>query len=376
MPVFKRGRFYWFQFMFNGQRVQKSTKQSDKGAAKDIESAFRTKLAKGEVGLKDKPRAGERATVADLLDRKWESYVEEKRATAANLSQINRAKADFGAKMADALSEEDFARYVESRRKKGARPATINRITDLVRSAYRLAGLPVPKAKHLSEKDNVRRGFFAPAEFAAVEAHLVDWLRDFAQFAHLTGWRAGSISELRWDAVDLDEGEIDLPGEFTKNGEPLKLPIDDELAELLARRKAARRVKTATSAGGSEFVFHRDGKKITQSAYQRPWIRACVLAGQGTLTCRECGEKSARWYCCGKTTKYSGKLLHDFRRTAARDLIRSGTPQSVAMKVTGHKTDSMFRRYNITDTDDIRKALRGLRSYRKEREQKLVAIAK
>ena len=94
------------------------------------------------------------------------------------------------------------------------------------------------------------------------------------------------------------------------------------------------------------------------------------------MTCRECGEKSTHWYHCGKTTKYSGKLLHDFRRAAARDLIRSGTPQSVAMKVTGHKTDSMFRRYKITHTDDIRKALESLSAYRNEREQKLVAIAK
>jgi integrase len=201
-------------------------------------------------------------------------------------------------------------------------------------------------------------------------------MKDYAQFAYLTGWRAGSISELRWDAVDLDEGEINLPGEFVKNGEPLKMPVEGELAELFARRKAARRVKTATSAGSSEFVFHRNGEQITQAMYQRPWIRACLKAGQGRMVCQKCGEESTHWYHCGKTTKYNGKLLHDFRRTAARDLIRSGTPQSVAMAVRGHKTNSMFTRYNITDTGDIRKALQSMRAYRNEREQKVVAIAK
>jgi Phage integrase family len=142
------------------------------------------------------------------------------------------------------------------------------------------------------------------------------------------------------------------------------------------RRKAARRVRTATSAGSSEFVFHRTGQQITQAMYQRPWIRACVRAGQGTMLCRKCDVQSTHWYHCGETTKYRGKLLHDFRRAAARDLIRSGTPQSVAMAITGHKTNSMFTRYNIVDSSDVRQALQKMRAYRNERERKVVAIAK
>jgi len=51
MSVFKRGTVYWFEFVFNGRRIQRSTKQRNRQAAIDIESAFRTSLAKGEVGI-------------------------------------------------------------------------------------------------------------------------------------------------------------------------------------------------------------------------------------------------------------------------------------------------------------------------------------
>ncbi|HEY2119929.1 MAG TPA: site-specific integrase [Candidatus Acidoferrum sp.] len=309
-------------------------------------------------------------TVGELLDRKLASYQKDGTATAAHLSQIKRAKEDFGKLNSDALTEEKFAAYIGRRKTAGAANATVNRVTDLVRSAYRDAGLPVPRCEHLSEKDNVRKGFFSPDDFYAVHVKLEDWLGDYVQFAYLTGWRAGSIRDLEWDAVDFREGEINLPGEFTKNGEPLAMPLEGELAELLARRKQLQK----TGAVISTRVFDRDGQPITQSIYQRPWIAACLAAGQGCMVCRKCGEKSIKWSHCGRATKYSGRLIHDFRRTAARDLTRSGTPQSVAMAITGHKTDSMFKRYNIVDTDDVRKALRSMGAYRSAREKQVVAI--
>jgi integrase len=73
------------------------------------------------------------------------------------------------------------------------------------------------------------------------------------------------------------------------------------------------------------------------------------------------------WKNACKDAGHPGRIVHDMRRTAVRNLVRSGVPQSVAMKMTGHKTDSVFRRYDIASTSDLRDAARKLHSYVTER---------
>jgi integrase len=69
------------------------------------------------------------------------------------------------------------------------------------------------------------------------------------------------------------------------------------------------------------------------------------------------------WKLACKDAGCPGRIVHDMRRTAVRNLVRSGVPQSVAMEMTGHKTDSVFRRYGIARTSDLRAASRQLHAY-------------
>jgi len=164
------------------------------------------------------------------------------------------------------------------KRKEGYAVATVtNRIAEVI-SAYRLAGLEPPKLRHLSreEADNVRSGFFSATEFDAVNEQMPEeGLRDFCRFGHLTGWRFGSITKLGWK--DIEDGEINLPGRFTKNGEPLKMPLFGDLAELIARREQAKVVKTPEGARISDLVFHRDGKPNRGSG----WSGSTPASGRG-----------------------------------------------------------------------------------------------
>ena len=96
----------------------------------------------------------------------------------------------------------------------------------------------------------------------------------------------------------------------------------------------------------SLLVFHRNGRRIGD--FRKVWEKALEKAGLPV----------------GKGTR---KLFHDFRRTAARDMVRAGVPQSVAMSITGHKTVSMFLRYNITDGKDQRDALQRTAELRRQR---------
>ncbi len=95
--------------------------------------------------------------------------------------------------------------------------------------------------RHLSEIGNARRGFFADYEFRNVESNLPKYLKDYARFAYLTGWRKGEIASLRWEDVDGDT--IRLRAENSKNGQGRSVTVEGELAEIMERRKKARSVR-------------------------------------------------------------------------------------------------------------------------------------
>ncbi len=56
-------------------------------------------------------------------------------------------------------------------------------------------------------------------------------------------------------------------------------------------------------------------------------------------------------------------IPHDFRRTAVRNLVRAGVPRSIARLLTGHKTESVFERYNITSEQDLADGVEKLAAY-------------
>jgi integrase len=204
----------------------------------------------------------------------------------------------------------------------------------------------------LSEKDSVRKGFFEKSELDALLPHLPEPLDDMARFAFATGWRRGELLNLTWESVSRDEIRL----RTTKSGEPRSLPLDSELGQLIERRRKAREYSTRDGIGLASYVFHRRGKPVSKNVFGKQWRKACVDAGLGLL---EKGEDGV--------LRYRGKTFHDFRRTAARNMIRAGVPHSIAMRVTGHATDAMFLRYDITDDRDKLAALKAAKEYASSR---------
>ncbi|HEY1469446.1 MAG TPA: site-specific integrase [Candidatus Acidoferrum sp.] len=344
--VRKAGSDNWhMNFVFHGQRYQRSTNTANRREAQTVLEAFRTALNKGEVGITE-PKG--RCSVSSLLDKLQAHYEAHGKASVQNLSLIKRAKEDFGSRVAHTLKTEELEAYAKRRLQAGAAKATCNRITGILRCAFKLSAVPFPQYKKLSEADNVREGFFTPSEMQLVLAKLPnDGLRDFVRFCHATGTRTGEAKSLLWSFVQ--DGQIRIPGQYTKTRKSRSIPIEGEIAEVMAAREAARSLKQNGTLQIAKYIFHRgDGQRIGE--FRKSWATACKEAG------------------------LAGRTPHDLRRSAARDLIRSGVPQSVAMSITGHKTDSMFRRYDITDDTDTREALRAAQLYRQKETRKVAVM--
>ena len=133
--------------------------------------------------------------------------------------------------------------------------------------------------------------------------------------------------------------ELTVPGEFCKSGEPHSIQFGGVLPAIIARCRARRAFEVNGTTEFSRFVFHRgDGEPIRE--FRKSWKSACKKAGVGNL------------------------LFHDLRRSPVRDLLRAGGSQSTAMKISGHRTASVFRRYDIVDGDDQQQALDKQKIYR------------
>lgn len=140
------------------------------------------------------------------------------------------------------------------------------------------------------------------------------------------------IAQLRRVNVDRTHGRVTLRREHSKNGEPRVLPLTPALAGIIERQWQARQITHEDgSVTLSSFVFHRAGSPVGD--FRKAWAAACKEAG------------------------VAGTLFDDLRRSAVRNMERAGVSQAVAMKVTGHKTASVYRRYRIVDESDVREAL-------------------
>lgn len=238
----------------------------------------------------------------------------------------------------------------DARRERPPSNGEINRELTLLKRAFSLAiaarKLITRPEIPLLEERNVRRGFFEADQVDAVCRHLPEVLAAVVRFAAITGWRVPSeVLTLQWHQVDLNarlaptqevSGVVRLEPGTTKNREGRDFPCTRELRELLEAR-AAERDQAKQAGHVTPWVFFRmvskgrGGKKRPKpiKAFTKAWTAACRAAG------------------C------PGRVPHDLRRTAVRNLVRSGVPQSVAMRLTGHRTDSVFRRYDIVADVDL-----------------------
>ena len=365
---------YWCAYYLRGEEYRESTGTTDPDQAMRFLKRRIKEIGADQIGASTfvGPQQ-ERMKVSSLLDALEEDYKlrgKDSPQFKAHLKQIRR---QFDSWRAVEVTAEAVDKYISAMLEQRSAPATINRSTQLLAQAFKLAierrHLSIaPKIRHLSEKGNERRGFFTDENFRNLRQNLPEYLCDFCEFGYLTGWRKGEISSLRWE--DIDGELVELRGEYSKNKEPRSMILSGNLEALIARRRGERKYE----AGGhwllSEYLFHRKGKPIRD--FRKSWVTACVAAGLGRYHCSACDRAVEETICpeCDRKCRYIGRLFHDFRRTAVRNMVRAGVAERVAMTISGHKTRSVFDRYNIVNEEDLRDAIERTQTYLNEGGQK------
>ncbi len=273
--------------------------------------------------------------------------INKRRSLRRALSSLSHLRPFFEGRPAVSITTPLVKRYIARRLEEGAANATINRELAALKRSFSLAARQTPPLVDsvpfipTLQEDNVRTGFFEHGEFLALREALPEYLRGFTTFAYKSGWRLEEIEGLTWDKVDLDLGLVRLePGE-TKNRDARSVYLDSELAGIF-RSLWMRR------AGNSlPYVFLNARGNERLKSFRKTWLRACRAAG------------------------IPARHFHDLRRTAVRNMVRAGVPERVAMTLSGHRTRSVFERYNIVNEDDLRQASARQEAYLRRREARL-----
>jgi integrase len=331
-----RGKFWYIRYYRAGKRYEENTKKTKRTEAEAI-------LRKREGDIQNGVPVTPMHSRVRFDDAATDIETEYKANGRKSLDALTRRIAKhlrpyFGGRKLAHITGADVNAYKLHRQTEGAANGSINRELAALRRMFALARengktTSTPVIKMLDEH-NTRTGFFELDQFEAVRRHLPRDIQPVITFGFWSGWRIPSeVLTLQWRHVDFAAAEVRLDPGTTKNGEGRTLPFGDlpELAELLTARKAATEAVERATGRIVPHVFHRNGKPVR--SFRKAWAVACDLAG------------------C------PGRIPHDLRRTAVRNFVRLGVPQAVAMEITGHKTASVFERYNITDENDKRAAL-------------------
>jgi integrase len=325
---------YWISYSYQGKQYRENTGTDNKHFAQEL-------LAKRQAEIREQRlfdvKKGAKVAFEELAEDFLKFYRDCGRRSLEHAeTSVKHLPAYFEGKQIAEITPEVIEDYIKSRRQELSKlgrptsPSSINRELVPLSKIFTLAirhrkadKNPLMAVERLLEH-NIRDRVLSVEEFQRLLEAAPNYLRPILLLAHDTGMRRGEILHLRWSQVDLQHGFICLEGADTKTDEGRSVPLNERLTKAL---KDAMHSAIRPASGP---VFHRQGKPI-----------------------KDIWEAFTAAYCKAAIADFR---FHDLRRTAVTNMRRSHIDHLTIMKISGHKTLEVFRRYNSFDAEDLKQA--------------------
>jgi integrase len=343
MSIYKRGEIYWYKFMWNGTVVRESTKQGNDKVARTMESAHRTKLALGEVGIREKKKAPSLAEFADKQFLPWaESTFSAKPKTWLYYRNGVRRLRAFAPLATLALDDlrlaEKVAGYISHRQSRGLEVSSLNRELQVLRRLLHLAvewGFlhQAPKVKMIPG-ENHREFVLSPEEEAKYLAASREPLGSVAVVLADSGMRPEECYRLTWENVTWVNGRYGTL--FVTHGKTAAarrmLPMTPRVRQVLEGRWKAAKQPTE----GWVWPAPTKSGHLEPSSLKKQHARAL------------------------KDSKVRPFVLYSFRHTFLTRLGASGCDVWTLARIAGHSSVSISARYVHPSEDSVLAAVEKL----------------
>ena len=354
MAIFKRGRVYWYHFVFDGKHIQESTRQGNPRIARQMEAAHRTSLAKGEVGIRDKKPV---PTLAEFIGGRFEPWARANFEHTSpktwlgwyrtNLRALN-AYAPLAERKLDEITGENAADFAASRQSEGLQASSINSSLRVLRRLLRVAAewgvIPsAPKLK-LLRGERHRERVVTPVEEALYLVTAPEPLGSIATVLADTGMRPEECFRLRWEAITWVNG---------RHG---------SLLVTHGKTAAARRVLPMTPRVRTtlETLWERAGKPLEGWVFEAPTasghVEPSTIKKQHARTFKALAERAA----ANNEKPVRPFVLYSLRHTFLTRLGESGCNVWTLARIAGHSSIAMSGRYVHPSEDSVLNAMAGL----------------